>query len=43
MTNQETRNKAKGVAGWLEFYDLSVHSDVEVKHALHWIPIFAAW
>ena len=34
MTNQEKRNEERGVPGWLELYDLSLHSDVEARTPL---------
>lgn len=34
MTTQEKRNEQKGVPGWLELYDLSLHSDVEARSPL---------
>ena len=34
MTNQEKGNEGRGVPGWLELYDLSLHSDVEARTPL---------
>ncbi len=34
MTNQEQRKEERGVPGWLELYDLSLHSDVEARTPL---------
>ena len=34
MTDQEKRNEERGVPGWLEFYYLSLHSDVEARTPL---------
>ncbi len=34
MTNQEKRNEERGVPGWLELYDLSLHRDFEARTPL---------